>query len=363
MRVWLDTSPLQSGHAHRGIGAYTRFLLQAFRQFSEKDSLEILTEQPTTPPDLIHYPFFDLFFHTLTVPKETPVVVTIHDVIPLIFPENYKPGIKGTIRFWLQRWQLQKVAAVVTDSEASRQDIYQHLKVPMERIWTVPLAANPDIQPVSEYLQRKYAEELGAPDDYIVYVGDINYNKNIPTLLLALTQLPPEVHLCVVSRTFRNTDIPEGKLLAKIIHDNDLEDRVHVLDIPGDQPEMLSAILGRARCLVQPSLYEGFGLPVLEAMQAGAVVVCTNAGSLPEVAGDVAIQVEPTLSGLMQGIQEGWKLRGDDRTSRIEAGKAWAKKFSWNQAARQTAQVYEAVLLQKKMRDEELARQKLQEKK
>lgn len=346
MRVWLDTSPLQSDHAHRGIGAYTRFLLQAFRASKKVDDLEIITDKPETPPDLIHYPFFDLFFHTLTVPKETPVVVTIHDVIPLLFPDHYKPGIRGLMRFWQQRWQLKKVAAVITDSEASRQDIHTHLGVPLEQIWTVPLAANPQIEPVSEYHQRKYAEELNAPDDYIVYVGDINYNKNLPTLLLALTQLPQEVHLCVVSRTFSNTEIPEGQILAKIIRDNDLEERVHLLNIPGDKPEMLSAVLGRARCLVQPSLYEGFGLPVLEAMQAGTIVVSSNAGSLPEVAGEVAIQVEPTLSGLMSGIQKAWKLRGEERSGLVEAGQKWAKTFSWDLAAQQTAQVYRGVILQ-----------------
>ncbi len=346
MRVWLDTSPLESGHAHRGIGAYTRFLLRAFEELIAKkklDGVELLTSEPEVAPDIIHYPFFDLFFSTLTVPKVTPVIVTIHDVIPLVFPEKYRPGVRGTLRFWKQKRALQRVAGVITDSEVSRQDIHEHLAVPLEKIWAIPLAANPEIEPVSEYYQQKYAQQVGAPEDYIVYVGDINYNKNLPTLLLALTQLPEEVHLCVVSRTFRNTDIPEGQQLAKIITENDLEDRVHILDIPSDQPEILSGVLGGARCLVQPSLYEGFGLPVLEAMQAGTVVVSTNGGSLPEVAGEAAIVVEPTLVGLTDGIREAWKLRGEDRESRIQAGLKWAAKFSWSDTAKQTASVYQFV--------------------
>lgn len=190
LRVWLDTSPLKSGHAHRGIGAYTRFLLAALQAQATKLDLEILTEKPEIEPDVIHYPFFDLFFATLPLPKKVPVVVTVHDVIPLVFPQEYRPGVKGTVRFWQQRSRLQKVSAIVTDSECSRQDIEKHLNISQEKIWAVPLAANPELTSVSEYLQRKHAEEVGAPDDYIVYIGDINYNKNLPTLLLALTQLP-----------------------------------------------------------------------------------------------------------------------------------------------------------------------------
>lgn len=325
---------------------YTRFLAEALEQIGPDNQLELLTEKPKAAPDLIHYPFFDLFFSTLPTPKKTPVVVTIHDVIPLVFPDQYKPGVKGTLRFWRQRARLQKVGGVITDSEASRQDIHEYLHVPLEKIWVTPLAANPQLQPVSEYLQRKYAEELGLEYDYVVYVGDINYNKNLPALLLALTQLPEEVHLAVVSRTFSNTAIPEGKILADLIKENDLKDRVHVLDIPADNPEMMSAVIARARCLVQPSLYEGFGLPVLEAMQVGQVVVSSNTSSLPEVGGDVAIFVEPNLAGITSGILEAWKLRGEERSARVTAGQKWAKHFSWKNTAMQTLSVYKAVLAQ-----------------
>lgn len=344
MRVLIDTSPLQSGHADRGIGMYTRQLVHALTQLSSSNDIQVLTEKPASPPDLIHYPFFDLFFSTLPKPADVPVVVTIHDVIPLVFPQEYKSGIRGRIRFWRQRRNLQDVSGVITDSQASRQDIQKYLGVPSEKISVIPLAGNPALEPVSEYLQRKYAEELDLPDDYVIYIGDINYNKNLPTLLLAISQLEDNVHLCVVSRTFRNTDIPEGKLLDQMIRENDLQSRVHVLDIPGDQPEMLSAVIARARCLVQPSLYEGFGLPVLEAYQVGTLVVSSNTSSLPEVAGESAILVDPTVGGLAHGIDEAWHLRGDARTERIAAGLKWAKHFRWSKVAEQTALAYQAAL-------------------
>lgn len=346
VRILIDTSPLRSGHAGRGIGAYTRNLVKALQAIAESEDLELLTELQTgeAPPDLIHYPFFDFFAHTLTVDPKIPTVVTIHDVIPLVFPEQYRPGLRGSFRLWQQRRSLKQVSGVITDSQHSRQDIQTYLGVAPQHISVTPLAANPDLAPVSEYLQRKVSEEVGAPDDYVLYIGDINYNKNLPTLLLALTQIPEQIHLCVVSQTFNNTAIPEGQLLARIIKENGLRDRVHVLNIPSDQPETLSAVIGRARCLVQPSLYEGFGLPVLEAMQVGTLVVSSNVSSLPEVAGEAAILVEPSVGGLADGLVRAWKARGEERESLVQSGQKWAATFSWERTARLTAQAYRSVV-------------------
>lgn len=361
LRVLVDTSPLQSGHAGRGIGAYTRHLVAGLQAVAKSEDIEVVTELGSEVVDLIHYPFFDFFAHTLQV-DEVPVVVTIHDVIPLVFPQEYPPGLRGSFRLWQQRRTLHQVSGVITDSQCSRQDIQKHLGVAPQSITVTPLAANPDLQPVSEYLQRKYAEELGAPDDYILYIGDINYNKNLPTLLLALTQVSEQIHLCVVSRTFNNTEIPEGKLLAKIIQENGLKDRVHVLDVPGDNPELLSAVIGRARCLVQPSIYEGFGLPVLEAMQVGTPVVSSNAASLPEVAGDAAILVEPSVGGLSQGIEMGWRLRGEEREEMVRAGQKWSKQFTWQKTARLTIEAYRQSLQRREQeRREQTKKQEVKE--
>lgn len=350
MRVCLDTSPLLNGHAARGIGGYTRQLLRALREYappSEPLVVQATHEvggvvvEPARSFDVLHYPFFDLFFSTLPPHQGIATVVTVHDVIPLLFPHAYPPGIKGRWRFWGQRRRLQKVEAVLTDSEASKRDIIRHLHIPAARVHVVPLAARPMLQSVSEYKARVLAEKHGFPDRYMTYIGDINHNKNVATLLLALTQLPPSLHLCVVSQTFSDTSIPEGKRLADIIAANDLRDRVHVYGFPIEDDESVAALLQRSECLVQPSLAEGFGLPVLEAMQVGTVVVSSTAGSLPEVAGDAAIQVEPTLVGLVDGITQACSLRGAARQAYIDRGRAHAATFTWAATAAQTYAVYE----------------------
>jgi len=358
MRVLLNTSPLTDGNNDRGIGLYTRQLLAALRDFSpDGESLvmqathefqeTIISSQRDF--DLVHYPFFDFFFATLPTDHKLPFVVTIHDVIPLLFPKEYPSGIKGGVRLLRQKWAIKKAAAVITDSHSSKEGIINTLGIPANLIHVVPLAGNPAIVELSESQARRYEAQLQLPKKYIVYVGDINYNKNLPVLLLALTQLPEDLHLCVVSRTFGNESIPEGQRLSNIIRENDLESRVHILDIPRDAPQMLSAVLQQSVALVQPSLWEGFGLPVLEAFQAGAVVVSSNAGSLPEVAGSAAIFTEPTIIGLVTGIEKALKLRGEDRQNLIELGRQQARKFSWSKTAQLTYQVYEEVLAEKRI--------------
>lgn len=354
MKVLLDTTPLLNGNSGRGVGTYTRQLLKSLREISIGSELEVVASHEQKPDeklnkndfDVIHLPYFDLFFLTMPFVRKVPTVVTIHDVIPLVFPQRYIPGIKGGLRFLWQKWAVSRAQAIITDSQASKLDIVKHLKISEHKIHVIPLAAADAFAPQSEYFQSKYKSELDLPDKYIVYVGDINYNKNVPTLLVALTELQ-DIHLVVVSGTFLNKNIPEGKKIAEIIKENDLEERVHVPHIPIDKPEILASVLQGARCLVQPSLYEGFGLPVLEALQSGAIVVSSNAGSLPEVAGDAAILVEPTIAGLQQGIEEAVHLRGTDREERIARGIAWAKNFQWSKTAKETLAVYESVVQEK----------------
>ncbi len=349
--VQLDTTPLLTGHAHRGIGRYTRELAAELKRRRTVELLE--TTQPAEvsklKPDLIHYPYFDLFFPTLPVRRPAPTVVTVHDVIPLRYPAHYKPGIKGRAALWRQRWLVQRVEAVITDSQASKQDIIRYLGVSDRKVFVVPLAAQPEITRSKQSQIITVKQKLQLPDAYILYVGDINYNKNLPQLIKALKFIPEHIHLVCVGKNFIPQPIPEWKWIESQLALSNVESRVKfITDLGPEAVEDLAAIYSGALAYVQPSLAEGFGLPVLEAMQCRVPVVITDTAALVEVAGAQAVVVQPTAEGLAQGITTvaGWSERV--RSDRTRRASLWASKFTWSRTAVETVKVYQQVLHEQK---------------
>src|SRR6185437_15457907 len=126
--VGFDTSPLLSGHKTRGIGSYTTHLLGEFKKIQDIKIIEFTDINKLKGVDLIHYPYFDLFFRTFPKQTKFPCVVTIHDVIPLIFPQHYPPGLKGRFNLTIQKRALQRVNAIITPSVASKKDIMKYLQ-------------------------------------------------------------------------------------------------------------------------------------------------------------------------------------------------------------------------------------------
>lgn len=340
--VALDTSPLRTGHAGRGIGGYTRFLRQALLA---SDEIALVDEDHSERPSVVHYPFFDLYFSTLPLRQQSPVVVTIHDVIPLEFPEQYKPGVKGKLAFMKQQLALKKVAAVITDSEYSKRSIIEHLQLPATKVFVVPLAPNPDLAAQPPAVQRQFAEEYNLPEQYLLYVGDINYNKNIPQLIKMLKYLPEELHLVLLGRNFVPQNIPEWHWIESQIALSNVTERVHfVTDIPGDRPDLLSACFSGALAYVQPSLSEGFGLPILEAMRCRCPVISSNRGSLPEVGDTSAQYAEPTAESFAQQVAELLEWSPRERAARISAAEEWQATFSWKKTAAETIEIYKHVV-------------------
>ena len=346
LKVLLDTLPLGTGHAARGIGSYTRSLLEELEKDTDlvvfRSSLS--DEQEQDKPDVIHYPFFDLFYSTLPLVKRGPTVVTVHDVIPLRYPEHYKPGIKGKIRLAKQKVALSSVDAVITDSESSKRDIANFLAVPEKKIHVIYLAANKELEPQSEYAVTKVRKKYSLPKNYLLFVGDINYNKNIPQLIKTLKYLPEKIHLVCVGKNFYPQPIPEWQWVEQQIALSNVEDRVHFLtDILVEATDELSALYSGALSYIQPSLYEGFGLPVLEAMRCKTPVIASNVSSLPEVAGDHAVLVEPTAEAFSQAAQEILNWSKTKRQKLLSAASAWQKSFSWKKTAEETKKVYTKV--------------------
>lgn len=344
MNILIDTRPLQNESAVRGIGRYTRELVRSLT--SLKTTHRFVTKiEPGMRVDLVHYPYFDFFFPTLPILKPHPTIVTIHDVIPLIFAKHYPRGIRGNIKLLYQRLSLMNVAAVITDSQCSKRDIHQYLHVAHEKITAIPLAASQDIKrPPVTYI-REVLKKYALPNEYLLYVGDIGYNKNLPFLLSVLKSMP-NVHFVMVGRQVNNTAISEGKQIDSVIAQFGLENRVLRLNTIDTSNNLeLCALYAGAKAYIQPSLYEGFGLPVLEAMQCKTPVISSVGGSLPEVCGKAAIYFHPREEQECRAaIEKVWQLSKSERTSLIEVGVQQAESFSWERTAKETLTVYEKFL-------------------
>ncbi|OGJ37784.1 MAG: hypothetical protein A2383_01710 [Candidatus Pacebacteria bacterium RIFOXYB1_FULL_39_46] len=345
MKVLINVQPLSSGHAIRGVGMYTRFLSEALEK---QPGIELYRSSLVQRPkkiDIVHYPFFDLFFPTLPLAKFSKTIVTIHDVIPLLFPKEYPVGKRGWLAFAHQKLALKTVAKVITDSQASQQDIATHLGVPLGKIAVVPLAANPFLQPLPASKLKTAKRKLKLPEKYILYVGDINYNKNIPQLIKALKYLPENIKLVCVGKHFFPQDIPEWQAIeAQIALSNVAKRVLFKPDILSDDYQTLSAIYSAAAVYVQPSLSEGFGLPVLEAMRCKTPVVATGNSSLLEVGGKVTLFAEATAEALAENIEMILNLTQAKRRAWVKKAADWEQQFTWEKTAEETMRVYQSIL-------------------
>lgn len=344
MRVLIDVQPLSSGHAVRGVGMYTRFLTEALERNAEIEVFRSGLEE-IKKPDVVHYPFFDLFFPTLPfLKKGKKTIVTIHDVIPLLFPQQYPPGKRGALNFMRQKLALKNVNAVLTDSQASKKDIVFHLGVPKEKVHVVYLAANPFLEPISESAADRARKKLNLPKTYVLYVGDINYNKNVPQLIKALKYLPRHVHLVCVGKNFVEQEIPEWKAIEAQIALSNVMERVHfVPDILTDDYETLSAVYSGALTYVQPSLYEGFGLPLLEAMRCKTPVISAKNSSLKEVGDNVVLFSNTDAESFAENIEMILEMSENKREKMITDASKWEKKFTWDKTAKETIKVYKSL--------------------
>lgn len=338
MKIFLDSSPLNSGHSHRGIGTYTRELLHELDASKDVD----LTEN-SKQAELIHYPHFDLFQPTLPSIFNKPTVVTVHDVIPLEFPEQYPPGKRGKLSFWYQQMRLKHAAAVITDSQYSKQTITKYLKYPAKNIFVTHLAAKKSFARADATIIKQVKKKYDINGQYILYVGDINYNKNIPQLIKSLKFLPSEIKLVLVGKNFRPQPIPEWQWIESQMALSDVKNRV--LFLPNiDTDEELGAIYSDALCYVQPSLSEGFGLPVLEAMRCECPVVITHLGSLPEIGGGHALIAEPEAESLAGQVELSMSRSAKEKNNLLKEALAWAQTFTWKKTASTTIAVYKKIL-------------------
>jgi glycosyltransferase involved in cell wall biosynthesis len=370
MKVAIDMGPVKTGHAVRGVGVYTENLVKGLRSLEAGLGLEVEEWGGgafSRNVDLVHYPYFDLFYHTLSLRKRLPTVVTIHDVIPLVFPEHYPPGLRGRFNLRLQKLALRGVEAVVTDSDCSKRDIHKYFGVPLKQIHRVYLAGQPQVSgDVSEDELSRVKEKYNLPESFVLYVGDVNYNKNLLSLVKAVKRVRIQntefriqnndksnlkletgnLKLVVVGRQAVSEDFDRSHIenQALVEFQRMCEESDDVLRLGYVPTKELGAIYGLATCYCQPSFYEGFGVPVLEAMAAGCPVVSTKGGSLAEVGGKAAIYTGTSPKSIAGGLRLVLGLSNAQRKRLVQEGIKQAGRFSWEKAARETVDVYKEIL-------------------
>lgn len=344
IRVGICTSPLKSGHKMRGIGFYTKNLLESLQQRSDVEVIEFDDVNKIRDVDLIHYPYFDLFYQTLPIVKKLPTVVTIHDVIPLVFPKYYPPGIKGKIGHCLQKFSLLNVRAIITDSQSSKHDIEKYLGINPVKIYPIYLAPDKNFKSVNNKKElNKISKKYSLPEFFSLFLGNVNWNKNLVNLTQAC--LDAGVDLVLIGKDFENKDDldhPERKSYKEFLEKFANNPKIHILGFIPDKD--LRIIFTLAQMLLYPSFHEGFGLPVLEAQACGIPVVTSNISSLPEVAGEGAIFVDPYDVKNIKDVILKLMIDQDLKTRLIQKGFDNVKKFSWDKTAAETVLVYQQVI-------------------
>ena len=360
---------------HTGIGVYTRNLINAhernghkitkighdisYEMFNSTNQTDVINIKPTyhhlekiygsyfamkkSRSDLIHFPVHRVDeFAAMMIPSKTKKVLTIHDITPLLpqFKEDAKAG-----RGWAKTFKYATKAAdhIITDSTCTLNDCHAVLGIPKEKMTVVPLAANNNItrnddkdgarRMVSEFLKT-----ITKP--FIMACGTNIPRKNLLQLIEAFGVFKrltdTQYQLIIIGQTTNHTD--------------DLVKRVMTLGLKNDviiKKYMtslgLNYMYNAAELFVYPSLYEGFGLPILEAMTCGTPIVAANTSSIPEVLGDAGILVDPTdAKKIAEGMHD--MLSDESRKEAYVAkGLERVKKFTWPTTAAETWRVYEKI--------------------
>lgn len=373
MKITLDVSPAINGKA--GLGRYAASLASALHRAHPGDISLFANLTPTarTIPEFagipmatvtagykpwrmsvwgaqaIRLPFNrligpapDLFHateHLLLPLAGIPTVLTIHDLIFEVFPQHHT-RLNYTYLHHALPMYARRAAGIITVSETSKRDIIRLYGIPAEKIRVIYEAASGRFGPASADEIARVRKNFTLPERYIATLGTIEPRKNLPRLVEALGALRgefPDLALVVIGS--------KGWLYDDFFAAIEAHGQGDAVILPGYVPDGdLPAMLAGAAAVVQPSLYEGFGLPVLEAMACGAPVACSRTSSLGEIAGDAALTFDPEDVGeIARAVRRLLTDRAlaDDLRGR---GFAHEKTFSWDRAASETYDYYQSIL-------------------
>jgi len=351
MKVYFNTKPLENNDRFRGVGYYTKNLLTQFKKIEKKGGMKLVDS--VDEADIVHYPFFSPFFLSLPQKFNKPTLITVHDLIQLRLPKHFPPGIRGKINWWRQKRRLSNLAGIITVSRHSRRDIIELANYPKEKIHFAHLAANEKFQLMTDKKRlRRIRVKYSLPEKFILYVGDINYNKNVPSLVRACQQL--KIPLVIVGKSavavdydrdhIENQDLVwlQKKYNVSSIKYRGKEKKLFLLGFVST--EDLAALYNLATIYCQPSFYEGFGLPLLEAMACGCPILSSNQASLPEIGGKGVLYFNPYQKNDLKKSVNSLYSNEAKRKRIAKEGLKRVKEFSWSKTAAKTLKIYEKTL-------------------
>jgi glycosyltransferase involved in cell wall biosynthesis len=283
-------------------------------------------------PELLHVQYTGPLF------SDVPLVVSVHDVSFLEHPQYFTRFRSTQLRITVKR-TVEAAARVLTPSQFSRDAILKHYSIDERKVVVVPNAASPVFRPVERQVAAATIERrFGIRDPIVLMVGDLQPRKNHLGLLQAFESViaaHPQLRHRLV---FVGKETWSSKELHRAVAKSAVADRVHFTGFVDDQD--LVYFYGACDLFVFPSFYEGFGLPILEAMACGRAVTCSNITAMPEVADGAAILFDPHSTHEMARAMSDVLLDHELQARLERLGIQRAAQFSWEQAARRTLQVY-----------------------
>jgi glycosyltransferase involved in cell wall biosynthesis len=358
LKIGVDARPLS--YRLTGIGVYLRYLLDELQKIDDRNDYYLISNGPIeyalvnprwiklsghfryklvstfwmqfNVPPLAHKLKLHLFWGPrhhlpLLLARETKAVVTVHDVVNRRYPGTMAlPNL--LVERLLMKLSLNRSSAVIADSRSTAADIRGQFGISGEKLHTIHLGSPLFLKG----LKRGRGQEKSVPRKYFLFVGTLDPRKNFERLFKAFEMIKPlsqDLHLVIVGgKGWKN------KKFRKMVQMHPLKTHIHMTGyLPRNK---LASYYENAICLLFPSLYEGFGLPILEAMSCGTPVITSNTSSMPEVAGDAALLVNPYD---IRSIADAMKRLMSDKALRehlIDNGFERAKQFSWKRCAEGT---------------------------
>ena len=277
--------------------------------------------------------------HLLLPFRRIPTVLTVHDLIFRLFPEHHKALNYHYLNRALPLY-CQRAAAIIAISESTRRDLVEHYRIDPNKIAVVHEAAAPHFQRAAASQVDAVRARYGLPEQFVLHVGTLEPRKNLVRLLEALARLREGGLALPLVLVGAKGWLYEG--FFRRLDELRLGPAVTLLGWVPDAD--LPAVYSAATLCVMPSVYEGFGLPVLEAMACGTPVVCSRTASLPELGGDAALYFDPhDMEELASQLERVWESESL-RCRMSAAGVLQSSRFSWTRTAEQTMAVYERLL-------------------